>query len=157
MSLPSLVNVPSVQLGMGLTVSNQPLAEEANFLMLIINVNAQMELTSRMDIVKVLVVKVDKFSMGKLVFVIQALIGMELFVFSVLMGKFGMLTQCLADAKLALYGMAISVKKVLHALEEEFIIKITNNVFAPIKISGMVQLACQNQIVAADKNGTERL
>ena len=124
--------------------------------MLIINVFALMELTSKMDIAKVPVVKGDKFSMERLAFVTQVIIGMELFVFFALMGKFGIKDRCLANARLASSGMVISVKKVLHVLEEEFTIKIMNNASALIKISGMVLPACQNQIVVVDKNGMER-
>lgn len=74
------------------------------------SVCAQMELTSKMVIVKILVAKGDKYSMELLVNVRQAIIGMEPFVSFVLMVKSGTPPHDLVDVKLGFSGTEISVK-----------------------------------------------
>ena len=74
------------------------------------SVCAQMELISKMAIVKILVAKGDKYSMELLVNARQATTGMEPFVSCVSMVKSGTPPHNLVDAKPGFSGTEISVK-----------------------------------------------
>lgn len=109
-----------------------------------------------MDIARIQDVLVDKFSMAQIVFVKLDIIGMEVFVYCVLMDKSGIHQEGLAHAKKDLVGMEISVKRESLVQGEESIIKIMNNAYALTSIFGMELHACLNQIAVVVNAGMKR-
>ena len=91
--------------------------------------------------------------MEMLVFVIKALIGMEAFVYFVLMDKFGIKSLKHVYVRTIMFGTETSVNTNKTVQVEEFSILNIKFVFAPMDKPGMVPLVLQNKNVVVENNG----
>ena len=121
-----------------------------------INVYALITLTGMVIGVRILAVEVDKNGMEDNAYVLMINISTEQSVFCALMDKYGINSVRNVCVKLALDGMAISVRNLSIVLAVESITQLLINVFAQLDSFGMVLLAWFNRCVKVGKNGISK-
>ena len=157
MFLLSLVNAPLEQLGMELFASNLKSVEEDSTLIQATDVSVLRIHILRMVFAKVQGALEVKSGMDKVALANQVITGMELYVFSVSMGKNGIIELDPACAQKDSNGMEISAKDLLLVEEVEFITKITKYVYVLKEITGMAISVLKSQNVVVDRDGTNKL